>query len=151
MNEIFTSKADVLKTIQKKIKNSKIEKIFDFTVREWLEKDEDVLRKISDTFKNASVIVRSSALGEDSIKDTHAGAYQSILNVDPKDKKKLRNAINLVIKSYRQKRNYNEKNQILIQTQSQQIQISGVVFTKTPEHGAPYYIINYEKGKPNFA
>ena len=87
MNEIFTSKADVLKTIQKKIKNSKIEKIFDFTVREWLEKDEDVLRKISDTFKNASVIVRSSALGEDSIKDTHAGAYQSILNVDPKDKK----------------------------------------------------------------
>ena len=30
MNEIFTSKADVLKTIQKKIKNSKIEKIFDF-------------------------------------------------------------------------------------------------------------------------
>ena len=147
MNEIFTSKADVLKTIQKKIKNSKIEKIFDFTVREWLEKDEDVLRKISDTFKNASVIVRSSALGEDSIKDTHAGAYQSILNVDPKDKKKLRNAINLVIKSYRQKRNYNEKNQILIQTQSQQIQISGVVFTKTPEHGAPYYIINYEKGK----
>ena len=87
MNEIFTSKADVLKTIQKKIKNSKIEKIFDFTVREWLEKDEDVLRKISDTFKNASVIVRSSALGEDSIKVTHAGAYQSILNVDPKDKK----------------------------------------------------------------
>ena len=147
MNEIFTSKADVLKTIQNKIKNSKIEKIFDFTVREWLEKDEDVLRKISDTFKNASVIVRSSALGEDSIKNTHAGAYQSILNVDPKDKKKLRNAINLVIKSYRQKRNYNEKNQILIQTQSQQIQISGVVFTKTPEHGAPYYIINYEKGK----
>jgi len=147
MNEIFTSKADVLKRSKKKIKNSKIEKIFDFTVREWLEKDEDVLRKISDTFKNASVIVRSSALGEDSIKDTHAGAYQSILNVDPKDKKKLRNAINLVIKSYRQKRNYNEKNQILIQTQSQQIQISGVVFTKTPEHGAPYYIINYEKGK----
>jgi len=147
MNEIFTSKADVLKTIQNKIKNSKIEKIFDFTVREWLEKDEDVLRKISDTFKNASVIVRSSALGEDSIKNTHAGAYQSILNVDPKDKKKLRNAINLVIKSYKQKRNYNEKNQILIQTQSQQIQISGVVFTKTPEHGAPYYIINYEKGK----
>ena len=147
MNEIFTSKANTLKILQKKIKNSKIEKIFDFKVKDWLEKDQEVLEEISNIFKKNYVIVRSSALGEDSFDSTQAGAYESILNVDPKNKKKLSDAINSVIKSYHKKGNYNKKNQILIQSQSQEIQISGVVFTRTPERGAPYYIINYEKGQ----
>ncbi len=97
--------------------------------------------------KNSCVIVRSSALGEDSFESAQAGTYQSILNVESKNKKKIKNAINLVIRSYEQKGNYDEKNQILIQTQSQQIHISGVVFTKTPEHGSPYYVINFEEGE----
>ena len=146
MNEIFTSKANTLKILQKKIKNSKIEKIFDFKVKDWLEKDQEVLEEISNIFKKNYVIVRSSALGEDSFDSTQAGVYESILNVDPKNKKKLSDAINSVIKSYHKKGNYNKKNQILIQSQSQEIRISGVVFTRTPERGAPYYIINYEKG-----
>ena len=147
MSQIFTSKANTLKILQKKIKNSKIEKIFDFKVKDWLKKDEEILEEVSNIFKKKYVIVRSSALGEDSFDSTQAGVYQSILNVDPKNKKKLSNAINLVIKSYHQKGNYDEKNQVLIQSQSKQIQISGVVFTKTPEHGAPYYIINFEEGQ----
>ena len=147
MSKIFTSKANSLKILQKKIKNSKIEKIFDFTVKDWLEKEEKILKEISNTFKNSCVIVRSSALGEDSFESAQAGTYQSILNVESKNKKKIKNAINLVIRSYEQKGNYDEKNQILIQTQSQQIHISGVVFTKTPEHGSPYYVINFEEGE----
>ncbi len=43
MSKIFTSKANSLKILQKKIKNSKIEKIFDFTVKDWLEKEEKIL------------------------------------------------------------------------------------------------------------
>ncbi len=103
MSKIFTSKANSLKILQKKIKNSKIEKIFDFTVKDWLEKEEKILKEISNTFKNSCVIVRSSALGEDSFESAQAGTYQSILNVESKNKKKIKNAINLVIRSYEQK------------------------------------------------
>ncbi len=71
MSKIFTSKANSLKILQKKIKNSKIEKIFDFTVKDWLEKEEKILKEISNTFKNSCVIVRSSALGEDSFESAH--------------------------------------------------------------------------------
>ena len=147
MNQIFTSKANILLSLQKKVKNSKIEKIFHFKVKEWVENDEKLLEKISTTFKTGLVVVRSSALDEDSVDGSQAGKYQSILDVDPKNKRKLKNGINSVIKSYQQKGNNVEENQILIQSQSQQIEISGVVFTKTPELGGPYYVINYEQGQ----
>ncbi len=51
MNQIFTSKANTLILLQKKVKNSKIEKIFHFKVKEWFENDKKLLEKISTTFK----------------------------------------------------------------------------------------------------
>ena len=73
MNQIFTSKANTLRLLQKKIKNSKIEKIFDFKVKEWFENDERILKKISAAFKTGLVVVRSSALDEDSVDRSEAG------------------------------------------------------------------------------
>ena len=56
-------------------------------------------------------------------------------------------AINSVIASYNEKQNNNLENQILIQTQAKNISISGVCFTKTPDLGSPYYVINYDEGE----
>ena len=56
MNQIFTSKANTLKLLQKKIKNSRIEKIFYFKVKEWLKKDEEILEEVSNIFKKKYVI-----------------------------------------------------------------------------------------------
>ena len=147
MNKIFTSKAGTLKILQKEVKNSKIEKIFLFKVKEWFENDKKVITEILTTFQKGLVIVRSSALDEDSFDRSQAGTYQSILDVNPKNKRKLKSAINSVIRSYKQKVNNIEENQVLIQSQSYQVEVSGVVFTKTPEDGGPYYVINYEQRK----
>jgi hypothetical protein len=133
----------MLKLLQNQLKQSKIEKIYDFTVKEWNTNKSLILKNISKKFSN-DIIIRSSAKGEDSLEKSQAGNYLSILNVNPKSKIKLTKSIKLVINSYSKKGNSNDQNLILIQTQTKNIKISGVVFTKTPDNGSPYYVINYE-------
>ena len=144
-NSSSLTKSNMLKHLQKNISKSKIEKILDFTILEWKQNSTEILDKISKKF-NSKVIIRSSAIGEDSFETSQAGNYTSILDVNPGSKIKLKQAINLVIKSYIKKNNINKNNQILVQTQSSDIITSGVVFTRTIDNGAPYYIINFEDG-----
>ena len=146
IDEIFTSKSNVLKFLQKKIKRSKIEKIYDFTIYEWKKHENEILELISKKFNSQKVVVRSSAKGEDSLKKSQAGIYESMLNIPSNSKAKVRNAISSVISTYVAKGNKNPSNQILIQTQTQNIVTSGVIFTRSENIGAPYYIINYEEG-----
>jgi glutamine kinase len=144
---IFTSKTNVLKLLNNQLHFSKIEKIFHFTHAEWLQNKSKILNQIPNVFSKQKIIVRSSALGEDSIETSQAGIYESILNVNPNSKSQLTMAINSVIASYNEKQNNNLENQILIQTQAKNISISGVCFTKTPDLGSPYYVINYDEGE----
>ena len=50
------------------------------------------------------------------------------------------------VPSYEENGNYDKNNQILIQEQTSGIHTSGVIFTKTPDLGAPYFVINFEEG-----
>jgi len=142
----FTSKSNVLKFLNSKLKKSKIEKIFDFTVKQWESDKNKILTDIQKKFLNEMLIIRSSAVGEDSIENSNAGNYESIQKIHSNSKLKIHKAINLVIRSYEEKTNFNKNNQILIQKQAIDIMASGVIFTKTPDLGAPYYVINYEEG-----
>ena len=139
----FKSKSLTLKLLKKQLKKSKIEDIFDFTVEQWINNENLILQKITKSF-STNIIIRSSEIGEDSIEKSQAGNYLSILNIDPKSKSKVKSSIQSVINSYKNKKNFNKKNQILIQTQTKNIKISGVIFTRTPDIGSPYYIVNYE-------
>ena len=141
----FTSKSDTLEYLRKNISKSKIESFFTFTVNDWQKNKSEILEELSTKFKKQRVIVRSSALGEDTIKTSHAGVFTSILNVNP-SKDILKKSILNVIKSYNEKQNSNLKNQVIVQRQSINVKTSGVIFTKIPDSGAPYYIINYEDG-----
>ena len=145
-DESITTKSNVLKFIQKKIRLSKIEKIYDFRVIDWLEDPVNILNKIISHFKSEYVIVRSSALGEDSIDESLAGTYETIQNVKPSSRNMLKSAINSVIKSYHNKGNLNNNNQILIQNQTSGIVKSGVIFSRSDSSSKPYYTINYEIG-----
>lgn len=142
----FSSKSNVLKSLQKSLKKSKIEKIYDFSVSNWTKNEKVILDEISNNFQS-KIIVRSSAIGEDSVNSSEAGSYESILNVSSNSKNKIKSAINSIIFSYNQKGNFNKNNQILIQNQTSNVIMSGVIFTKTEDIGAPYYVINYDDGK----
>jgi len=144
---LFTSKSNVLQFLQNKVRFSYIEEIFVFTVEEWNLDKNLILLKIHNKFLKEKIIVRSSAMGEDSEENSQAGSYESILNVKANSKSELVSSISKVIKSYVDKNNNNIKNQILIQTQTQNIISSGVVFTRTPDTGSPYFVINYENGE----
>ena len=98
----FNSKANILKFLQKKIKKSKIEKIFDFTVDEWENNQEIILNYISKEFKS-KIIVRSSAKGEDSKHNSEAGSYESVLNIHSKSKTNVESAVTKIISSYHKK------------------------------------------------
>jgi len=144
---IFTSKADTLKFLQEKITKSKIEQSFDFTTEEWQKNELNILNKIMKLFDGSLVVVRSSAVGEDTVEKSEAGNFTSVLNVSSTSKTKLKKSIETVINSYEKKGKYNRDNQILIQRQTSNVKTSGVLFTRTPDIGAPYYIINFEDGK----
>ena len=143
---IFTSKSNILKFLQSRLKYSKIERILDFTVDDWNKNKNQILQQVKSTFYKKKVIIRSSAIGEDSDYSSEAGSYESILNINSSSRTQLISAINKVIKSYAHKKNFNLKNQILIQTQAVDIITSGVIFSRTPDNGAPYYVINFEDG-----
>lgn len=132
--EILGTKKQTLENLKKLLKKSKIEDIFSFTVKEWKERKNTILAMIESKFEK-KIIIRSSTLSEDSEKESKAGEYESILNVDPKDPEE---SIKKVISSYDGK----EENEILIQNMSN-VEVSGVIFTRNRSN-APYYVINYD-------
>lgn len=142
---IFKSKSFVLEYLKENLQKSTIENLFYFQIKDWENNRNKIIEIIKNKFSQ-KIIIRSSAMGEDSINNSGAGAYQSIQNVDPKSKKRVIESINSVIDSYKKKQNFDPKNEVLIQTQSTNIVTSGVIFTRTPEMGSPYYVINFEDG-----
>ena len=62
---LFTSKSNVLRFLQNKVRCSHIEKIFVFTVKEWNIDRDSILLRIHKNFLKKKIIVRSSAMGED--------------------------------------------------------------------------------------
>ena len=98
MIDVFTSKADVLKYLSNKLIHSKIEKLFDFTISEWNNNDQKILQEITKKF-NSTIIIRSSALGEDSMTSSKAGEFLSVMNVNPecKNEVNLENYPNLAV------------------------------------------------------
>lgn len=142
---IFTSKANVLKFLKPRLKKAHIEDVVDFTVRDWNQNEKAILTNLQKFFRNNYVIVRSSAKGEDSLEKSAAGNYESVLNINPNSEDELKKAVSTVISSYRQKGSEDEQNQILVQKQIRNPRVSGVIFTRTPNVGAPYYVINFDE------
>jgi len=147
INNEFKSKANTLTFLQKKITKGKVEEILTFTVLNWQTDKKQIIEKIVNKFYPDDIIVRSSAMGEDSVDNTEAGKYKSIQKISTQIKKNIKNSVNEVIKTYAEKENENQENQVLIQRQTTEVITNGVVFTRTPDNGSPYYVINFSDSK----
>lgn len=143
-NAVMSTKADTLRSLNPLLKHSSIEKPFVFNLKDWKEKKEEILQNINKEFSPKLIVIRSSTFNEDTYESSMAGYFDTELNVPSNDLKKIENSINKVIISYQNKDSLNDLNQILVQPQTTEIKVSGVVFTETLETGAPYYTINYD-------
>ena len=92
---------------------------------------------------SAKLIIRSSALSEDSDSDSEAGLYDSVMNVGINDNEII-NSVNKVKNSFLKKNNFELRNKIIAQKQISDVSSSGVIFTHELNTGAPYYVINYD-------
>ena len=141
------SKAETLKYLRK-FENQigiKIPKSIFFTKRDFQKNSKKLVFNIEKYFKNKKIIIRSSALNEDTSKESNAGKYKSFENINARDREKIISSIEVMIKDFR-----NLKDQILVQEFISNPNIAGVIFTRSFVSNSPYYVINYDKsGKTN--
>lgn len=130
------SKGRVLEYLNTRKKGFKVLPIFLLSTAEYRSSPNKIISEVVRRF-SSSLIVRSSARDEDTICESQAGSYSSVLNV-PVQAKEIRNAIEKVCSKFK-----SDSDEVLIQPMLYDIVISGVVFTCDPNTGAPYYIVNY--------
>ena len=143
---IFGTKAKTILTLSDLVEKSIVEDFYITTEEEWLFERRRVLGEISRQFSGDTVVVRSSAISEDTTRYSNAGSYKSVLNVHSDDPCFLASSIDEVVESYRRKDASDPRNQILVQRQTTDVAFSGILLTRN-YNGAPYYIINFSQGQ----
>lgn len=111
-----------------------------FTVDDWQRDRAGITRAVCSAFGQKALAVRSSALSEDTEKNSNAGAFCSIIGVAA-SAARIETAVERVIASYDKP---NPRNQVLVQPQLRGVALSGVVLTRDLQHGAPYFVISVE-------
>lgn len=138
---VLGTKAESLERLRPLVRKGKIEEQVSFTLTQWKDSPEEIIGKIRNEFKDAQLIVRSSALSEDNWDRSYAGIHESVLNVSSKNRIDIECAVEKVFDSYHQKLG---ENQVLVQEMISDVKLSGVVLTRTPSLAAPYYVINFD-------
>lgn len=134
------TKAYTLQNLQKKLQTAKVLPLVVFTVGEWADHAEKIYKDLlHNSWGKNPVIVRSSAVNEDSEKESMAGKYESVLNVV--GKKAFFEAVNTVSASFGKT---NVEDQIFIQPMLEHVACCGVMFTMDQNTGGNYYVINYD-------
>lgn len=135
------TKAETLQRIYGTLSRAKVLPQVSFTVKEWNEKRQETLwEKIIEEFSENPLIVRSSALNEDTASESQAGKFESVGNVTGYEN--FVQAVNRVIDSFDDN---NMENQILVQPMLKHVKYCGVAFTVEPGTLGNYYVINYDE------
>ena len=136
------TKAETLAWLASRVTRARVLPLVHFTVGEWTENRDGVLARLAACeFASEPLIVRSSALGEDSSEASGAGQFLSVAGVSGSGE--LADAIDRVVESYDTPCHLHR---VLVQPMLAGVAVSGVVFTCDPASGAPYVVVNYREG-----
>lgn len=138
-NGLFRSKADTLLALQS-FPDLKIPDFYAFTFDQW-SRDRATLLKKAASFVPGKVAVRSSCLKEDGLESSGAGEFLSLLHISPAGTAELEQAIESVLASYGPPKS---EDQVIVQEMVPGVSVSGVIMTRIPDNGAPYYAVDYD-------
>ena len=143
-SEIISTKANTLYAMKNLITHAKIERMYILRVKDYWADKVSVCREIRERFGGCRIVVRSSSSHEDCLKSSNAGHYKSILDVDSASLQEIEDSVDEVIASYEEDMASVAEEQVLIQRQATNVQVSGVVFTRDLRENRPYYLVNYD-------
>ena len=128
-----------------KNKRAIIPAFFNFSIKDLKKKKSSLINKIYDLNKKKKIILRSSSIFEDGTNFTNAGKYDSLILKKNTSYKKIESNLDIFKDQFN-----DDKDNIIIQDFIDNVDFSGVVFTKDGNTDAPYYLINYDNsGKTN--
>jgi glutamine kinase len=133
---LFGSKAETLAVLEGRLRRATIPDLVFFSAADWHRDRAALLNAIAVRLRASHLAVRSSARGEDRVGCSLAGRYRSRLDV-PNESTALAAAIDEVVASY----DGADHDQVLVQEMARAVRASGVVLTRDPETGAPYYVV----------
>lgn len=146
----FGTKAETLERVAPVLAHARVLPLIKVALSRWSESPKEVLREIERApFGKSPLIVRSSARCEDTAASSAAGAFLSVPHV--RGEASLTDAITRVAESYTKVQQLSEHfnspkadDQVLIQPMLENVVLSGVAFSRDPNTGARYYVINYD-------
>lgn len=154
-NKLISTKADTLLAIKNSVKKSQIEDMVIVTVGNFMNKKVETFHMVYQQFRGDKIVVRSSPKNEENVAAVDDFHLANVLGVDSDDLSQVCDAIMSIVKSY-VKGEFNDSlveeikdEQILIQRESKNIVLSGVVFTRDIIHNRPYYMVNYDTNRNN--
>lgn len=146
-NEEIISKADVLVFLKSHLSLAGVEDIQIVIAKDYFDAPDETAERIRHYFQGDKIVVRSSSANEDCMETSNAGHFDSVLNVNSNDTEEIKQAIRHVLSTYMddgaEYEGFTEE-QVLIQRQTGDVVMSGVVFTRDLLHNRPYFMINYD-------
>lgn len=135
------SKSETLEHLEGVLRSARVLPQIRFSLAEWKRQREAVWKKIlSAGWDTVALIVRSSALDEDQEGRAQAGRFLSVPNVAGRPA--IEKAIFQVAASFEDQ---NPSHQIFLQPYLKDVILSGVAFSRDPNTGGPYFVINFDE------
>lgn len=143
MTVAFGTKAETLERLAPLLKAAIVLPQVRFTLADWRRDRRAVAARVTAAdWARQPVIVRSSANAEDAAGASQAGRFLSVPNVA--GEVALASAVDRVIASYGASAALAD--QVFVQPMLSQARCAGVAFSRDPNTGAPYVVINYHEG-----
>lgn len=143
----FSTKAGTLATLVGRLKAAVILPLVRVPVTSWPQRRTLLSGEVQTLLGPGPYIVRSSAAAEDRHDGSLAGQFLSLRNVG--SGAALSNAVDQVIASYGERRGNDDE--VLVQPMLCGVQRAGVAFSRDPNTGAHYRVINYTQGEDTTA